>query len=615
MTSTPAAARPTGAQAPEPVPAIRALPSVLFLGFRADPARAVISLVLSLMYYAASPLTAAGVAMVVAAVLEREQSIAVQGLILLSALQLLGSAGVSFAVRMELRERTSHLLDRRLIGLAGGLPRLEHHETPEYADRIEVVRQQRGLLAASMDVATQVLAGLISMLITIGILASLDPRLVVLPIFAAPAVWAANKTAALEVDFLYATAQRKRLRNHIYEVATTAPAASEVRLYQFQNTLLQRHRDIWRDLERERVRILVKSQILTTLGWAAFATGFVIALLIMVIEATNGRASIPDVVLTLTLATVVRGELRAFSQLVTVLMRCGRAAVGYRWLDDYAQSREALGMAERPLTLHDGITFENVSFTYPGSDRPVLSDVSFSLPAGSTVALVGENGAGKTTLIKLLCGFYSPTSGRILIDGHDLANLDVQSWRQGLSAAFQDFAKFEFTARESIGVGDLARIDDDAAITAALRRAAADDLQDRLRHGLETQVGPSFHEGADLSGGQWQKIALGRAMMREGPLVLIFDEPTASLDAEAEQALFERFGAGAKHAASQAGGITVLVSHRLSAVTAASLIVVVHGHSVAEIGDHATLVEAGGIYADLYRLQARGYADVGPGPT
>ena len=251
--------------------------------------------------------------------------------------------------------------------------------------------------------------------------------------------------------------------------------------------------------------------------------------------------------------------------------------------------------------------FDDVSFTYPGTDRPVLRDVAFTIPAGTVVAVVGENGAGKSTLVKLLTRMYEPTSGRILVDGADLAEIDVLRWRQRLSAAFQDFARLELVAQESVGAGDLPRLEDAPAVLAALERAGGTDVVDELPARLATQLGSRWDGGVDLSTGQWQKVALGRALMREDPLVTFFDEPTASLDAPTEHALFARY-ADAARSGSAAGMITVLVSHRFSTVRAADLIVVVADGRVSEVGSHDELMEREGLYAELYTLQARSYA-------
>ena len=222
------------------------------------------------------------------------------------------------------------------------------------------------------------------------------------------------------------------------------------------------------------------------------------------------------------------------------------------------------------------------------------------------MALVGENGAGKTTLVKLLARFYEPSAGRILVDGVDLRQLDPAAWRGRLSAAFQDFQRFEFRLREAVGVGDLPAIADDRAVRAALARAGADALASALPAGLETQLGRGWPGGVDLSGGQWQVLALGRALLREAPLLLVFDEPTATLDAPTEHALVERLVAAAR-AGETRGTVTLVVSHRFSTVRMADRIVVLDAGRVRESGSHEALMAAGGLYAELYELQARAY--------
>jgi ATP-binding cassette subfamily B protein len=248
-----------------------------------------------------------------------------------------------------------------------------------------------------------------------------------------------------------------------------------------------------------------------------------------------------------------------------------------------------------------------MSFAYPGTDRTVLEDVDLELPAGTTVAIVGENGAGKTTLVKLLTRMYEPTSGRILVDGVDLCRFDVAEWRARTAAGFQDFGRFEFVVRQSVGIGDLPAVDSEPSVEAALGRAAAATLPQELPAGLETQLGRAFDGGVDLSVGQWQKVALGRAMMREAPLLLVLDEPTASLDAPTEHSLFERFAHAARDAAAVSGAVTILVSHRFSTVRMADVILVVGRGRILEAGPHDELMRNGGVYAELYELQAGAY--------
>jgi ATP-binding cassette subfamily B protein len=284
------------------------------------------------------------------------------------------------------------------------------------------------------------------------------------------------------------------------------------------------------------------------------------------------------------------------------------------WLEDYVAAMEEHCDAMVPDRLSDGIRFERVSFAYPGTERRVLEDVCLHLRPGTVVAVVGENGAGKTTLVKLLCRLYRPTSGRILVNGIDLARIPADEWRSRLAGAFQDFYRFEFRARHTVGIGDVARLDDEPAVVAAVDRAGADDVVDRLRAGLETQLGPTWPEGVEVSFGQWQKLALARGFMRDRPLLLVLDEPTAALDAETEHALFERYAAAARRGsngngrdAGADGRITILVSHRFSTVRMADLIVVLDGSRVVEVGSHEELMDRGGPYAELYGIQAASY--------
>jgi len=276
------------------------------------------------------------------------------------------------------------------------------------------------------------------------------------------------------------------------------------------------------------------------------------------------------------------------------------------WLEDYAASLTASADRRVPEVMHRGIRVDHVSFAYPGTSRLVLDDVTLTLPAGAVIAIVGENGAGKTTLIKLLAKLYEPTSGSITVDDTPLARVAADEWRSRLAGAFQDFFRFELRARHAVGLGDVPRLDDETAVTAAVRRAGADDVVTRLPSGLDTQLGPTWPDGVDVSFGQWQKLALARGFMRDRPLLLILDEPTAALDAETEHALFERYAAAAHHADS-GGQITVLVSHRFSTVRMADLIVVMDGARVIESGTHDELMAKGRRYAELYGIQAAAY--------
>jgi ATP-binding cassette subfamily B protein len=261
-----------------------------------------------------------------------------------------------------------------------------------------------------------------------------------------------------------------------------------------------------------------------------------------------------------------------------------------------------------PAALQKGIRLDHLSFSYPGTSRVVLDDVSLTLPAGAVVAIVGENGAGKTTLVKLLAKMYEPSSGTILIDDTPLARVPAGEWRAKLAGAFQDFFRFEFRAVHTVGLGDVPRMDNEPVVMTAIERADAGDVVARLASGLDTQLGPTWPGGAELSFGQWQKLALARGFMRDEPLLLILDEPTAALDAETEHALFERYAAAARGTGESGNGrITILVSHRFSTVRMANLIVVLDGARLVEVGTHEELMATNGQYSDLYSIQAAAY--------
>jgi ATP-binding cassette subfamily B protein len=278
------------------------------------------------------------------------------------------------------------------------------------------------------------------------------------------------------------------------------------------------------------------------------------------------------------------------------------------WLEDHhAAAVASAGTAAAPDRLTSGITLRDLSFKYPGTERPVLSALNLTLPAGATVAIVGENGSGKTTLVKLLLGMYQPTSGTIEVDGVPLNSIARDSWRERCTAAFQDFARFSLPAVESVGVADLPELSSEPLAQAALDRAGAAELPGQLPDGLSTFVGGPYTGGQNISGGQWQKLALGRAMRSPDPLLVVLDEPTASLDAHAEQALFDRYTEAASAYAAAAGTITLLVSHRFATVSMADLIVYLEAGHATEAGTHDELLARSGRYAELFTLQASGY--------
>jgi ATP-binding cassette, subfamily B, bacterial len=508
----------------------------------------------------------------------------------------------------ELSEINTLAAEQRLIALANGSAGIEHQERAEFADRVAVLENELQQIQNGFR-AVLALAGLAAAIAITGVLLALvNPVLLLMPIVAIPPLVAGRWAQTIVDRTRDETAEDTRRAMHLFHLATGAGPAKELRVFRLQDEVMRRHRELWESTTRRLWRAELEAMVLRAAGQLIFAAGYVAGVLLVVNDAIGGHRTVGDVVLAITLAAQVNQQVAAAVSLLVDMQRIARAYSRFEWLEKYVADREPkfadLPVAERFET---GIRFEDVTFRYPGTDRTVLEGVNLTFPAGSTVAIVGENGAGKSTIVKLLCRFYEPTSGRILVDGEDLSHVPVTDWRRRVATGFQDFVRFEFVARRTVGVGDLPSMDDQAVVEGALERAHAEDVLGRLEQGLSTQLGKSYTDGTELSGGQWQKLALGRAMMRELPLLLILDEPTSALDAEAEHALFERYAEGARRVGQATGAVTVLVSHRFSTVRMADQIVVVADGRVVEAGPHATLMRNRGLYAELYDLQASAY--------
>ncbi|HEU0054457.1 MAG TPA: ABC transporter ATP-binding protein, partial [Longimicrobium sp.] len=461
-----------------------------------------------------------------------------------------------------------------------------------------------GSLNAVVNAANSVVAGVG----TLAALAFVSPWLLLLIPFTLPAFPIATAQQRWFRAAEERSGQPSRLARRLQALTVDRNAGMELRVFGLRREILSRFTRAWRESRDGMLDAERRVALLSVAGELVFLAGFSGAVTLMLWRAGRGLATVGEVVMAVYLAQQVRGSvvapIRSVAGLGTVLRAAGRML----WLRDYAGEAAGRtgGSRPAPARLEEGIVFDRVSFRYPGTDRWALRDVSLRIPAGAVVALVGENGAGKTTLVKLLCRMYEPTEGSIRVDGVDLADIAVDAWRARLSAAFQDFARLELPAQRAVGAGDLPRLDDRAAARGALERAGASDVLSALPDGPDTQLGARWEAGVDLSTGQWQKLALGRALMREDPLVVFFDEPTASLDAPTEHALFERFAAAARSGSAR-GAVTVLVSHRFSTVRTADLILVIDGGGVTELGDHRQLLERDGLYAELYSMQARAY--------
>ncbi len=592
----------------------RSIGVMVALSFRADWRRSTVVFLLTPLAGLGGALFALWLRVIVDAAIAGDMGGAMGAVALLTATSLvvIAAALTGFTMSMKLQERTDLAVDQRLIELTAGIPTIEHHERPEYLDRLELLRTQRGVMSSVVRAIVQNASAILQVTATVVLLVTVHPALALLPLFAVPSLVIAGRTQRRVEEVEEATAQQTRRALHLFDLATDSGAGKELRVFRLEPEIQRRYRDTWTEVDEIRDAVRRRVVLLRGAGWLLFSAGYVAAIVLVVREAVAGRATPGQVLMALTLAAQVNNQVTGAAMSVVWLLNALKVVGRYRWLVDHARTVAAAlvdggDLAPVPERLQRGIELDRVAFRYPETDTEVLRDVSLTIPAGSTVAIVGENGAGKSTLVKLLCRFYEPTEGAIRVDGVDLRRIHPEAWRTRLSAGFQDFAKLELLAREAVGVGDVERGDDDGAVRLALERAQAGEVVDVLPQGLATQLGPSWDDGVDLSGGQWQKLALGRAMMRERPLLLVLDEPTAALDAEAEHALFERYAEAARTVGVETGAVTVLVSHRFSTVRMADLILVVDDGRVTEAGSHDDLVAAGGLYAELYELQARAY--------
>jgi ATP-binding cassette, subfamily B, bacterial len=574
--------------------------------FRAEPAMAVMSLVLSVLSVVPGVLLAVWLKFIVDGATQHDR-----GLLLAGAIGVAASSVAIWLLRLatsrvvrRFRMKVAVSLETYVADLQAGIDTIEHQERPEYLDRLAVLRESVYQLDHMLLALMDTISALASLVLTLAVLALVSPLMMLLAVFAVPSVIVSSWRSGALRRAEEIAAPDQRLYRHLFTVGTTVGPAKELRVTGNQQDVAARWSGAWQGWYRVVSATQRAGGLWLAAAWGVFAIGYAAAVYWTVYGL---HASAGDVVLVVTAGgrlgqyvAMTVGEVDFVRLWLDACRRLG-------WLESYAAIHRGTGKDPAPDRLSHGVAVQNVTFRYPGAAEPVLTDVSCTLPAGSVVAVVGENGAGKSTLVKLLCGFYAPTTGKITADGTDLRQMAPGQWRSRLAGAFQDFAQLEFQARRSVGLGDLVRLDDTESVAAAVDRAGASDVVERLSAGLDTQLGANWPGGAELSFGQWQKVALARGFMRERPLLTILDEPTAALDAETEHALFERYADQAR--ASRADGrITVLVSHRFSTVRMADLIVVIRDGRIAEYGSHDELMAEGGTYADLYGIQARAYS-------
>ena len=587
-------------------PALSSMWRLCKLGYRNEPALMLVAFVLSLVSALPDALIAVWLKLLGDGVLEHRPRLLMAAAIGLgvSATATWFLRTVSTRIQRRFRDKVTIALESHVARLLASIATIAHHERPDYLDRLSVLRDQIFVLDHMYMSVFSTCGWILRLGVTVTLLASIHPALALLTLFALPTVLTSTWRPGIERAAQEKGAQSARLSRHLFTMATTAPPGKEVRVLGIGHRLMTQRRDAWERWYGPVSAARWGSAVWHTLAWAIFGAGYVGAI---VFVATRASSTPGEVLLVLAagsrLSAYIGATVGEIGFLRGVWMHGSQRLA---WLEDYAASLTAHADRPVPANVREGIRLDHVSFTYPGTSRVVLDDVSLTLPAGAVVAIVGENGAGKTTLVKLLAKMYEPSSGAIFVDQTPLARMPADAWRARLAGAFQDFFRFEFRARHTVGLGDVRRMDDETAVTSAVDRAGANDVIGRLTSGLDTQLGATWPGGVEVSFGQWQKLALARGFMREHPLLLVLDEPTAALDAETEHALFERYAAAARdHGAD--GRITVLVSHRFSTVRMASVIVVLDGARLVETGSHEELMAKGGQYSQLYGIQAAAY--------
>lgn len=593
-----------------PASRLRAAVSLVRLAWSGDPRRTLITIGLTAVEALVASLFAYWLKLMIDGVQHhRTMELALAAVAI--ALSIAIGAGLDFAasrVRMALNERVHHLVELRLLGAVARTPTLAIHENPAHIAQLELLEAESWEFGEAIPSLITLLQNGVRVVITALLLASVTPLLLLLPLFGLPALLVSPITGVLFNRGNELSAEAGRRAADLFELATAEPGAKEVRLFRLAAPILERFHRAHGEIREAHVRVGLRGGAIGLGADLVFVLGYLGAIVLTVARVRSGLATVGDVALTAVLAGQVLSLVAGFVGSLQWVQRTLRACARYVYLADVAETdRAGVDAAlQVPDRLRRGIRLEAVTYRYPSAEEDSLRSVDVFLPAGTTVAVVGENGAGKSTMVKLLAGLYRPTSGSIRIDGLDLARLDPERWRERISAAFQDHARFEFAVRETVGIGSLAALGDEGAVRAALRRAAADDVVRPLPMGLSTQLGSAWG-GVELSGGQWQKLALGRAMMRTEPLLLLLDEPTAAIDADTEHRLFTSWTRAAEELRERTGAITLLVSHRFSTVRMADLILVLRAGRVIEQGTHEELIRLGGLYAELYTLQAAAY--------
>jgi len=500
-------------------------------------------------------------------------------------------------LRAQLGQRVNEMILEKALTLE-----LSHFEDSEFYDKLTRARREASTRPLSLVMRSFGLVQNGIALVSYGtLLWQFSPwAVLVLVIAGLPSFVAEAKFSGEAFRLFRWRSPETRMQMYLETVLAREDHAKEVKLFGLGPLLLERYRAIFRKVFAEDRALTIRRDTWGFFLGLVSTAAFYGAYAWIAVSAVRGQISLGQMTMYVLLfrqgQAAVSASLAAISGMYEDNLYLSTL---YEYLDTPVAA--LAGTATAGPDPADGVRFDHVSFTYPGATEPAVSDVSFHLRPGRSLALVGENGSGKTTLIKLLTRLYSPSSGRITLDGLDLARWSPMALRRRVAVIFQDFARYQLKVGENIGAGDVEHFEDEARWREAAELATAAPFVEELPAGYQTQLGKWFREGRELSGGQWQKIALARAFIREGADILVLDEPTAAMDARAEAQVFEQFRELARER------MVILISHRFSTVRMADQILVIQGGRILESGDHDALMRLGGHYANLFALQARGY--------
>lgn len=522
-------------------------------------------------------------------------------------------ARTGFQLRIRLVEMIGLTeIEPEILALCSSGGEMEHLERADFLDRVTLLRGKAWAIVDSAWGALETAAHTVRLALTLALLAYVSPWFLTLLAFAVLPLWLDARGRGTVLEAEVAAAEFVRLERHLFGVCTDAQTGAEIRVAGVADELGRRQIESYETATQIRQKAGLRAAAWTTAGWIVFASGFIGGLAVVLRMAGNGGASSGSVVLVVTVGAQLNLAVQETVRRTSETGAYGRLLEPYIWLRERMvhRARDA-NMKPVPTAITQGVCLEGVTFAYPGTSRPAVDAIDLFLPAGSLVTVVGSYGSGKTSLVKLLAGFYHPTSGRILVDGTDLSSFETRDWQRALSVVFQDFGRYQASVRDSIGLGAVELVDDDGAIERAAAQGHISSWLERLPDGVDTNLGSEEGE-VSLSEGQWQGLALARGCLRPAPLLFVLDEPTASLDAPTEGAVLGAYVRRARELARASGTITIMVSHRMSTAAEADVVLVMEAGRLIESGTHDALIAADGYYGELYRLHSSLY---GPAPA